>query len=311
MHLDFALALRQAMNADFFFVQIGAFDGLLNDPLHRWVRAFHWDGLLVEPQAGHFEELCRNYEGEEGLRFRRVAVGARREMRTLWKVQHDDSIPDWAGMLASFDRDTILSHRDLVPEIESHLTAETIECVPLNDLLEETEAGHIDLLQIDVEGYDHELVMTLDLDRFAPSIVRFEHVHLSDEQLAECLDRLIEFGYRVAIERYDALAYRSQGVDLDAGPVPPEGPGSLQFVLDQALVSADSEGEHRRELERRLAAATAWTEEVAREAAAFRERSLREQREAFSAEIAEALERAAAAERRVAELESRASGSNG
>jgi len=209
MGLDFVLAQRVAHTRDFFFVQIGAFDGRRYDPLFAWVQAHHWRGLLVEPQPHFFSELVENYRGAHGLQFRRIAVGVRNEVRPFYTVADAPGVPRDAGMIASFDRETLLSHRRFVPDLDSHLRSEDIACVALNDLLAEVEANHIDLLQIDVEGYDHELIRVLDLKRFAPSIVRFEHLHLTREQHEASIDRLIAHGYEVHMEAHDTLAYRT------------------------------------------------------------------------------------------------------
>lgn len=215
MHLDYALAQRVALTRSFFFVQIGAFDGRTLDPLFAWVQNNHWRGLLVEPQPRYFAELVENYQGVDGLEFRQIAVGVRNETRPFYTVADEPGVPDWAGLLASFDRETLLSHRQFLPEIDALLRSEDIQCVALNDLLADVEADHIDLLQIDIEGYDHELIRILDLERFAPSIVRFEHVHLTRPQLEASVGRLIAHGYRVCMEEHDALAYRP--ADLPVG----------------------------------------------------------------------------------------------
>ncbi len=215
MQLDYALAKRATLTDDFFFVQIGAFDGRRFDPLFAWVRAQRWRGLLVEPQPRFFAELVENYRGQEGLEFRRVAVGVRNETRPFYTVADAPGVPRDAGMIASFDRETLLSHRQFIPDLDSHLRSEDIECVALNDLLAEADADHIDLLQIDVEGYDHELIRVLDFERFAPSIVRFEHIHLTPEQHEASIERLIDHGYAVCLEEHDTLACKAS--DLPAG----------------------------------------------------------------------------------------------
>jgi FkbM family methyltransferase len=209
MGLDYVLAERVAHTRDFFFVQIGAFDGRRYDPLFAWVQAHRWRGVLVEPQPRFFSELVESYKGVDGLQFRRIAVGVRNEIRPFYTVADGSGVPRDAGMIASLDRKTLLSHRRFVSDLDSHLRSEDIECVALNDLLAEVEADHIDLLQIDVEGYDHELVRVLDIERFAPSIVRFEHLHLTRNQYEASIDRLIAYGYKVCIEETDTLAYRT------------------------------------------------------------------------------------------------------
>lgn len=219
MNLDIALALRTSLAKDFYFVQIGAYDGRLFDPIFPWVQARGWHGLLVEPQPRHFDELVENYRGVDGLEFRRIAVSVRNETRRFYTVAERPGIPAGAGMLASFDESTLLSHRRSTPELASHIHSEDIECVAINDLLDSVEAGHIDLLQIDVEGYDHELIRALDFERFRPSIVHFEHRHLSRTQHDACVQRLIDHGYEVCLEPHDTLA--CQPGDL---PQPPAAP---------------------------------------------------------------------------------------
>jgi FkbM family methyltransferase len=216
MQFDYVLAQRSLRVRSFFFVQIGAFDGRRYDPLFAWVQARRWRGLLVEPQPRFFSELVENYKGVDGLEFRRIAVGVRSETRRFYTVAEGPGVPRDAGMIASFDRETLLSHRQFIPDLESHLRSEEIECVALNDLLAAVETDHIDLLQIDVEGYDHELIRVLDLERFAPSIVRFEHLHLTPAQHDACVERLIAHGYRIYIEEHDTLAYRVTDLDPDS-----------------------------------------------------------------------------------------------
>lgn len=215
MHLDYVLMHRAMLAGGIFFVQIGAFDGRRYDPLFRWVRAYGWRGLLVEPQARFFAELVENYRDVEGLEFRQVAVGTRNETRPFYTVAEEPGVSRDAGMIASFDRETLLSHREYVPGLDSLIQSEEIECVAINDLLAEVEADRIDLLQIDVEGYDHELIRAVDLDRFAPSIVRFEHLHLTPAQHDACIERLVAHGYRICLEAHDTFGYRP--TDLPAG----------------------------------------------------------------------------------------------
>ena len=35
---------------DFFVLEIGAFDGVLSDPIYKWIKKYKWHGILVEPQ---------------------------------------------------------------------------------------------------------------------------------------------------------------------------------------------------------------------------------------------------------------------
>lgn len=107
---------------------------------------------------------------------------------------------------ASFDRSLLESQ---FPGVE--IEAITVDCVTLDDFLIEAGSDHIDLIQIDVEGYDSEITRLLDLDRWKPAIVNFEHNHLSHADCATALDKLIAHGYRLEIGGQldiDTLAYK-------------------------------------------------------------------------------------------------------
>ena len=304
MQLDFALAQRVALSDDFYFVQIGAFDGRTDDPLFGWVQAYRWRGLLVEPQPRYFSRLRENYEGIEGLEFRQAAVGTRRETRTLYTVAAEPGVPEWAGLLASFERDVLVSHRPFLPGIDDLVREEPVECIPINELLQEAESDHVDLLLIDVEGYDHELVRALDIERFSPSIIQFEHVHLSTDQHDACLDRLIAHGYRVCLAQNDTVAYRPEHLSSHSSAGVVEGPARLQMEHEkQAAAAHEAHLAHVAELERRLADAQAHTERVEQEAADFRQRSLDEQEAFLKARLEEAVQRAESAEHRLRERE--------
>jgi FkbM family methyltransferase len=209
MSLEYVVAHRMARATDFFFVQIGAFDGQAGDPIHDFVTTYGWRGVLVEPQKRYFSRLKSTYADQPNLIFRNVAIGERREMKVLYKVKEDvPGLPAWAPQTASFDRATVLSHRALIPGLDDLIETEEVECITLEDLLGDIPAQQVDLLQIDVEGYDHEIVRMLDFARFAPSIIRFEHKHLRPEDYDVTVRRLVEHGYRVAEEGPDVLAYR-------------------------------------------------------------------------------------------------------
>jgi hypothetical protein len=73
-------------------------------------------------------------------------------------------------------------------------------------LLCDLNVERIDLLQIDAEGYDAEIVNTIDLERARPHIICYEHMHLSAEQQEGCIQRLVDHGYRIAIGFQNTIA---------------------------------------------------------------------------------------------------------
>jgi len=117
--------------------------------------------------------------------------------RTLFTVD-SQTAPSWAGGLASFQRETIVKHSDLVPGLETMIREDSVDCITFDKVLECLPCKRIDLLQIDTEGADGYILSLFPLDRVQPSIIHWEVKHLSKPQREECLDRLAGFGYRFA-----------------------------------------------------------------------------------------------------------------
>lgn len=203
--LDHLISLRLLEGTELFFVQIGAFDGQTGDQIHDYVVRYGWSGILVEPQRKSFEALRRTYAGHPGLELRNVAITDRREQRALYTIRDAPGLPEWASQTASFDRAQVEKHRLAGIDGEDLIETEMVECITLTDLL--VDVTHIDLLQVDVEGYDAEIIRMFDFARYRPRVVRFEHAHLRAADHDAAVTRLIEHGYEVAVTLYDTLAW--------------------------------------------------------------------------------------------------------
>src|SRR5690349_14899041 len=68
------VALQRFLHPDFFFVNIGANNGVDNDPIYPFIRRYGWRGIVVEPVAYIFAELCRNYREFAGIVFEHAAI---------------------------------------------------------------------------------------------------------------------------------------------------------------------------------------------------------------------------------------------
>jgi len=208
--LEHAIAhsLWRRPRQDFFFLQVGAFDGMTNDPLRQLVLDHGWHGIVAEPQREAFRQLEKNYRDKPGLTLLNVAVADTSGPRTLYKVRTGDALPSWTRQLASFRREVILKHRDVIPDIAGRIETETVDCLTFADLLARVSPRRIDLLQVDVEGYDFEILKLFHGAGLRAEIIGFEHTHLSRPERNACVEHLISLGYRVALDGPDAVAYR-------------------------------------------------------------------------------------------------------
>ncbi|HEY7192277.1 MAG TPA: FkbM family methyltransferase, partial [Gemmatimonadales bacterium] len=75
-------------------------------------------------------------------------------------------------------------------------------------LAREHRLERCDLIQIDAEGFDGQIVRTIDFQAVQPSIVRFEHVHLSNRECDDCIELLASHGFRFIGQRRDIIAVR-------------------------------------------------------------------------------------------------------
>ncbi len=201
--LELAIARQRASlrSDDFFFVQIGAFDGQECDHLWELLQANQWHGILVEPQPRAFELLKQNYADQPNLQFFNVAIGPTNGTLTLYTRSTGDVA------VAS------VSKRLLVKpgHPSSEVVGINVACWTFERLLSEAGAPEkIDLLHIDTEGFDFEIIRSIRFDRVKPGIIRYEHSLLSDRDRNECLKLLAEQGYRFLLEDHDTIALLSQ-----------------------------------------------------------------------------------------------------
>ena len=181
----------------FFFVQIGAFDGRHDEPMQSLIRKYRWRGILVEPQETAFQRLCQNYADQGQLTFRNVAIGTRDGMAEMYALKEGDS------QIASFEYEHLIHH------VRGHreIVNRTVPCLTLKTLLREEQRDHIDLLQIDAEGFDAEIIRSIDFESLRPPIIRYEHSNLLERDQCQCIELLADQGYRVLLEDADTIAY--------------------------------------------------------------------------------------------------------
>lgn len=179
------------------FIQVGANDGVFGDPLRKYVTTRGWRGILCEPQDDVFAALQRNYAfAADRLIFEKVAVSRSSEPLTLYRapdigLSAGSEMPHALTVTSSsarvVARQTGVAEHDLVKIVTPAIT--------LDALVERHGFAGFDLLQIDVEGFDFEVLSSLSLDRHRPAVIQFEHGHLKPYVLTEASRFLSKHGY--------------------------------------------------------------------------------------------------------------------
>ncbi len=207
-------SLRKVLNycaatiPDLFFVQIGANDGVIYDPLYHYVRRYRWPGLLVEPARCCFARLQENYRAHPNLILENAAISDREEQRALFRIREDcDYLPEWCAGLGSFHREVVLSHRWAIPDLERYVVEEIVHCVTLSSLLRKHAVTRVDILSIDTEGHDHEILRQVDFESVRPRVLLYEHEYIRRVERKRCEAMLAGRGYALSRRLGDTLAY--------------------------------------------------------------------------------------------------------
>jgi FkbM family methyltransferase len=180
------------------FIQVGAYDGVSTDPLHRYVKRCGWRGVMLEPQPGPAAQLRQLYKDNPGIVVLEAAVDKERMVRTLYTVE-SNNLPKWVGGMASFDRGQILRQDYLIPGIEKLIRELPVECIPFTEIIEIlTDGNQLDLLQIDAEGADGRMLSLFPFDRIKPAIVHWEIKNMTRLEQETALDLLCSHQYLVS-----------------------------------------------------------------------------------------------------------------
>ncbi|MGH7056336.1 MAG: FkbM family methyltransferase [Acetobacteraceae bacterium] len=191
-----------------YFINIGANDGVTDDPLYPFVRDFGWHGAVIEPLPEVFAALRRNYAGFEGITFIQAAVGAGNGRQTIYTGDIPQAGSRGVSLHSSFSRDVLLRATKWYPDLESRIVEREVPIVSFKTLLAQIAAPAIDVLKIDAEGYDLEILRGFDFSRQAPRLLVAEHCNLSRQDNIKMADILLDQGYKLAMTGRDMLAYR-------------------------------------------------------------------------------------------------------
>lgn len=195
--LPFVVAHELLQNPQLTFMQIGAFDGVGDDDLRELVVTHRLRGVLIEPQPVAFARLQHTYRDQPQVRLLQAAVAEREGTRELFCRSGGVS------MAASFDRNHLRRHGVADRNIDTQL----VPCHTVESARRAAGLEHVDLIQIDAEGYDWPIIRSIDLAKLRPRIIRFEYGNMRGGDANSCLQHLATHGYRFIVEPRDIIAH--------------------------------------------------------------------------------------------------------
>ncbi|MFN2464904.1 MAG: FkbM family methyltransferase [Candidatus Dormibacteria bacterium] len=201
------------------FVEVGANDGLQHDHLRQAILETGWSGVMVEPLPYVFERLRANYTGVERVRLENAAI-ARDDgvlpFHHLAEASPADRarLPSWYDGIGSFSRRQVVGHAREIPDVEDRVVVTEVPALTWASLLRKHQLSRVDLLLVDVEGYDAEVVrQVLDAGTPAPILLAYEHFHLVPEERAATRGDVLAAGFSVLEEGFDTWCLRLDAAD--------------------------------------------------------------------------------------------------
>jgi FkbM family methyltransferase len=190
-------------------VQVGANDGINNDPIHKFIRRDKWAGVLLEPQKYVFEKYLKPlYRNTKDITVLNAALDNNDGFKPIYKLAVSNS--RWATGLTSFNRKVLENAVEsgsveiqakkeginLPENKDEFIVEEKVLCISTPTLLKQNNIKNIDWLQIDTEGFDYEVIKMFNIKVTRPKVISYENMHLSEGDKKECIDYLRENGYK-------------------------------------------------------------------------------------------------------------------
>jgi FkbM family methyltransferase len=190
------------------FIQVGASDCGLNDPLRDYVLNDRAKGLIIEPIQSSLCKAQERYCGITGLYFANCAIDNAKGLRTIFKIKDVEGLPNWAYQVCSFSREVVLRHEKEIPQIRELMVEESVCTETITELMNQSNLHSPDLLLVDTEGFDAEILKMFPFKNHCPPLVIFEHKHLNEKQENDSLKLLKKYSYQVWKDITDTICWK-------------------------------------------------------------------------------------------------------
>jgi len=191
------------------FIQIGGYDGISFDTFFSYFNRIEPCGVILEPIYQYYAELNENIINYPKIKTINKAIHNCSQSFHMYKIkdQYINDYPDWIRGCASFNKNNILNHGVPAENIETVM----VSCVTINEIFNNFPYGcKINYFQTDCEGYDGQIILDLDLKQFKPSIIKFEYVNCTSEELKNVKRKLSKNSYILFAEKNDYIAIKSR-----------------------------------------------------------------------------------------------------
>lgn len=144
------------------FVEVGANDGKTGSFTYNLAK-IGWHGIYYEPVPRLYRQCCNNHKEHMNVKIHQIGIGEK---------QMETNIID-AETLSTIDNDTIESYSQ-VPQFSNYFRNNkkyhTIQVETLDTMLMRDNITTIDILVLDVEGYEEKVLKGFTIENHNPII---------------------------------------------------------------------------------------------------------------------------------------------
>lgn len=216
-------ALLLDKGEDVFYIQVGANDGILDDPIQSIAAENRWGGLLVEPHPIYFSELEGNLENRSTTQALNIGIATEEGTMPLFHISENaqERYPKWMKGCASLDyvrmeRAIEKAEKETGHNLRAHGDIAQVD-VPLKRLdqvLEDQGIIHADVIVIDVEGRELNVLNSFDHSTLGAAVMMVECNGPNIRQEAEYVAIMAKGGYQVFRFHDDLVAIHPERLKI-------------------------------------------------------------------------------------------------
>jgi FkbM family methyltransferase len=228
--LDAVINTKKYFGEEFTLLQIGANDGVTNDPINHFLQKNNGNAILVEPIPDVFEKLKKNYsrkdiklvnaaiyENDTNVPMYRISPKLEEKYKSLYKANAN------ASGITSLNKEHVENFLiKIAPKyfdnhnIDEWIEETTVPGMTFKTLVSTYQISTIDILQIDTEGYDFEVLKMAFASKISePIVINFEYKNLNSIDVDMAIKLLNEKNYCTFKHEGNICAYINYPQNLD------------------------------------------------------------------------------------------------
>ncbi len=213
------MAALARLKPDAFFVQIGANEEPSRNPLSELVHNSRWRGVLVDPIPPVAHELHRTYGSSSRVSVVQAAIASSDEERAFFYDATESSnggTPIPVCMAGALHRE-VLFMADYHSDLEQHVTEIVTPCFTFESFCHQYRIESFDVLRVDTAGDEAELLSQVDIERFRPTVIIYNHWLLGAGVRHACTERLAAHGFQMLDHGRDTWCVNTHNLPAGRG----------------------------------------------------------------------------------------------